>query len=95
MDEVDAPVTSSSSEHWTCCKKYDIPREQIIYFAQIILIYIVVLTSLSALLYGAPHVTIWLSLLSACIGYMLPAPSLKTDSHHHQDVALLSHTAIE
>jgi hypothetical protein len=86
-DEADAQVSSTTSEHWTCCKTDDIPRDQIIYFAQIVLIYVVVITSLAALVYGAPNESVWLSLLSACIGYILPAPTLTISSHHH--VALL------
>jgi hypothetical protein len=60
---------------WKCCKE-DIPTHQILFFTQVILIYIVVLTCIANLAYGNEPRELWISLLASGIGYILPAPSL-------------------
>ena len=49
----------------------------IVYFCQIIIVYVIVITSIInlSLPYGSSE--LWISLLSSCIGYVLPSPKLK------------------
>ena len=53
------------------------PRAEIVYFSQIILIYIVVLTSLANLSLGRDPDTLWTSLLATSVGILLPQPHIK------------------
>ena len=54
----------------------DVPKEEIVYFTQVILIYVIAITSIVNLTMDAKNDTLWTSLLSASLGYMLPAPQL-------------------
>lgn len=81
MDEPDI-VTDAEFEteevrqrKWTCCKE-EIPNVQIIFFVQVILVYIVVITCITNLALGNEPHDLWVSLVGSCLGYILPAPSL-------------------
>jgi len=55
------------------------PSEQIKYISQVVLIYIIVVaavTNLSLKFLGDVEEKIWLSLLWACIGLLMPSPTL-------------------
>ena len=54
----------------------EVPKEEIVFFTQVILIYVIAITSIVNLTMEAKHETLWTSLLSASLGYMLPAPQL-------------------
>ena len=41
--------------------------------------YLVVIASIANLTVGTTHGSLWICLLSSCLGYMLPAPSFKSD----------------
>lgn len=56
-----------------------IPKSKVIYFCQVVIIYIVVIASLVNLSLHQENQALWSSLLSACIGYVLPAPQLCDD----------------
>lgn len=71
IDEVDAVETPK----WKCCRE-DIPTQQIIFFTQVILIYVVVITCIVNLAYGNEPRELWISLLGSSIGYILPTPTL-------------------
>jgi hypothetical protein len=55
---------------------YDVPKPEIIFFSQVVLIYMVVITSLINVSIANGDTTVWISLLCSCLGYMLPNPSL-------------------
>jgi hypothetical protein len=46
------------------------------YLAQVGLIYIVVIACIINLALQIPEKTVWISLLSSCVGYILPSPSI-------------------
>jgi hypothetical protein len=55
-----------------------VPKSEIVFCAQVILIYIVVVTAIVNLSINTEeHGKIWVILLSSCLGYLLPNPSLK------------------
>jgi hypothetical protein len=58
-----------------------VPRSEIVFGTQVLLIYIIVVTSIVNLsLKGSEGASkIWIILLSSCLGYILPNPKLK---HH-------------
>jgi len=56
---------------------YSIPKMEVVFFSQIVVLYIVIITCLVNLTLGINSHEIWISLLSACVGYLLPNPSIK------------------
>jgi hypothetical protein len=57
--------------HWT------LPKSEIVFFAQVIIIYAVVITAIVNLTIGHSDSKLWTALLTGHIGYLLPNPSLK------------------
>lgn len=53
-----------------------VPRSEMVFVCQIILIYIVVVVSLVNLSQDNGPVHLWVALLSSAIGYVLPNPSI-------------------
>ena len=47
------------------------------FFAQIIVVYMIIITSLVQISLRSPDKELWLILLSSSIGYILPSPGLK------------------
>ena len=54
-----------------------VPKQEIIYLSQVVLIYIVVVTCVVNLTLWDVNQSLWASLLSGCIGYILPSPKLR------------------
>ena len=48
-----------------------------LFFAQIIVVYMIIITSLVQISLRSPDKELWLILLSSSIGYILPSPGLK------------------
>ena len=48
-----------------------------LFFAQIIVVYMIIITSLVQISLRSPDKELWLILLSSYIGYILPSPGLK------------------
>ena len=63
------------SKLWQVCGRR-LPRCEIVFFCQIVLIYIVVLTSLVNLTLKNGPINLWIALLGSCLGYLLPHPSM-------------------
>ena len=62
----------------------DVPKESIVFFTQVILIYVKAITSIVNLTMETKHDTLWTSLLSASFGHMLLAPQL--NNHKKQQI---------
>lgn len=54
-----------------------LPREEIVFFCQVIVIFTVIVCSIYNLSVSHPLESLWISLLSSSIGYLLPSPTLK------------------
>ena len=54
-----------------------IPQSEIVYFSQMIIVYIIIIVSIVNLSLQNGTSELWISLLSSCIGYALPSPKLK------------------
>jgi len=52
-------------------------RKAIVFFAQVILLYIVIIACIINLTIREEKSKIWIVLLSACLGYILPNPTLE------------------
>jgi hypothetical protein len=68
--------SSSHSSRWHLCGK-TLPRSEIVFLVQVILVYIVVIVSIVNLTIGCKPDRLWIALLSSSIGYILPNPTLK------------------
>ena len=68
--------TQISNDRWTvCCSK--VPGQEVIFLSQVVLIYIVVCVSLANLTLDVGDKALWSSLLSGCLGYLLPSPRIR------------------
>jgi len=88
MDKADRPTdnsidveqhsdsTSTSKWAWFGQK---LPRSEIVFFVQVIVVYIVIIVSIVNLTIGSESDKLWISLLSSSIGYILPSPNLKVN----------------
>jgi len=59
---------------------YSLPKQEVVYFSQIIALYIVIIIGLINITLQNEQSNLWLSLLSGSIGYLLPNPSLKKET---------------
>ena len=86
MDVTSVSCPSSIGDKWsTVCGKF--PKEEVIYFTQVTAIYIIIIICLINLSLKNGVDTVWASLLSGSIGYLLPAPNIR-----NKNVALLPDT---
>ena len=67
---------SRTSQDWYFCNKR-LPRGQITYFCQMIIIYIVIITSIVNLSINNGDKTLFITLLSSAVGVVLPTPGIK------------------
>lgn len=88
QDEATSTTSSGLSRSWACLGSR-VPQAEIVFFCQVILVYIVAGIALSqlALKPEGPQTTLWTALLSSSLGYLLPSPQLKKNER------LLSHPA--
>jgi len=68
--------SDSSNKRWNIFQ-WKIPKSEIVFFAQVILIYTVVITAVVNLTVGTTDSQLWTALLTGHIGYLLPNPKLK------------------
>lgn len=74
IDEVDN--TNDEVVEWICCG-HILPKDEIMFFVQVIPIYIIIICSLVHLITGVGNENMWSILLGSALGYLLPQPSLK------------------
>lgn len=56
-----------------------IPKSEIVYFCEMIVVYIIIITLIVNLSLSNGSSELWISLLSSAIGYLLPNPSLRQE----------------
>ena len=54
-----------------------VPRSEIVFFSQVIIIYIVIITCIINLTTYNGRQEVWIALLSSSLGYLLPQPQLE------------------
>lgn len=77
---------ASTSDKTLVIGKKKFPKREVVFFCQVIIIYIVIILSLVNLTLNKSNSDskLWIALLSSCLGYLLPNPSIKqqqTDKH--------------
>ena len=75
-DRVDLDVPSEVSVRpWQIGGK-DVPSSEIVFFSQIVVVYMVIITCIINLsLSNGPH-DLWIALMSSSLGYILPSPAI-------------------
>jgi hypothetical protein len=83
-----SPSQSSSLQElqkqplWVWCGER-VPKNQVVFFCQIFVVYCVIGAAIANLSLQQGDKQLWTILLSSCIGYLLPNPSLKfTDNNN-------------
>lgn len=72
----DKMIDDNSDRSWKLFGQ-SMPKSEIVFFVQVVLIYIVVITSIINLTLYKDDGKLWTALLSSSIGYILPNPTLK------------------
>lgn len=67
--------TNSLIRTWTCCNE-NVPSNEMVFFAQVIMVYIVIITCIVNLSLQNEPRELWIALLSSSLGYILPSPQL-------------------
>ena len=75
QDEMDGQRERSQSPLWNVLGR-EFPRGEIVFFGQLFIITIVVIAAVYNLSVDCGDSTMWVTLLSACLGYVLPNPSI-------------------
>lgn len=71
-----APNDTDSRSSWIAFGK-KIPRSEIVFFCQVVILYTVIVVSIYNLTVGGENSNLWTALLSSCLGYLLPNPTIK------------------
>ena len=66
----------SSQTEWQFLGK-PLPKTELVFFSQVIILYIVIITCIANLSLGSEDSNLWTALLSSSLGYLLPNPSMK------------------
>ena len=74
----DAMISGSvqPSSQWDIMGK-QFPRSEVVFFCQMIVVTIVIIGAIYNLTVGHDNPTLWTALLSSCLGYILPNPSIQ------------------
>ena len=78
--DTETPVLrlNDTGQHWPLFGTR-VPKTEIVFFCQVIIIYTIIVWSFYNLTTKDENATLWTSLLSSCLGYLLPSPTLKRD----------------
>ena len=76
MEQPSVSRMSDCEQKWsTVCGR--LPKEEVIYFSQIVAIYIIIVACVVNLSLGGGNASLWSSLLSGSVGYLLPSPKIR------------------
>lgn len=75
-DLIDAPTNIDPQiTEWRFFGRH-IPRSEVVYFSQVVIIYVVILSCVVNLSIHDQRADLWIALLSSCLGFLMPAPKL-------------------
>ena len=72
---------SSNKSSWNFCNKVTLPLSEVVFFVQMFVILILItlcIIKLTVLKPTCEETSIWISILSSLVGYILPNPRLST-----------------
>ena len=68
--------TGSTSKRWVLFGS-SCPKAEIVFFCQVVVLYTVIVVSIYKLTKTDGNSNLWTTLLSSCLGYLLPNPTLQ------------------
>ena len=72
---------SARTSNWNVLGK-QFPKNEVVFFCQVFILYVVIITSIVNLSLQRDNGQLWIALLSSCLGYLLPNPSIKRQQDH-------------
>ena len=72
-----APSDTDSVSAWVTCGKKT-PRSEVVFLSQVVILYTVIIVSIYNLTVQSQNSTLWMALLSSCLVYLLPSPTIKS-----------------
>jgi hypothetical protein len=72
---------SNRTSNWNVLG-YRFPKNEVVFFCQVIILYAVIITSIVNLSLQRDNGQLWIALLSSSLGYLLPNPSIKRPDHN-------------
>lgn len=75
-DEVDLNVPEEPLNRRWFCTGNELTCSQIAFICQIVIVYIIIITSIINISLQIEPQDLWITLLSSCLGYILPSPVL-------------------
>jgi hypothetical protein len=72
-----APSDMDNVSSWVTCGKKT-PRSEVVFLCQVLILYTVIVVSIYNLTVESENSTLWTALLSSCLGYLLPNPTIKS-----------------
>ena len=72
-----ASIDTDSVWSWVACGK-KAPRSEVVFLCQVLILYTVIMVSIYNLTVNSENSTLWTALLSSCLGYLLPNPTIKS-----------------
>jgi hypothetical protein len=76
-----------------CCTK--VPKEQVVFICQVVTALIVIVCGLLNIALTKENTSLWATLVSGAVGYLLPSPRLNTRPTSKEDESFLHDTAFE
>ena len=76
VEVLDSSETHSNHPQWQLCG-HGVPKNEIVFFCQVIILYSVILISIYNLTKENGDSNLWTALLSSSLGYLLPHPTIK------------------
>ena len=84
------PLIHQVSAHlphvWSILGK-KLPNKEVVFFTQVILLYVIIITCIVNLSRGAPDSNLWTCLMSSSLGYLLPNPKLENTTKKKNEEA--------
>ena len=74
------PRTLFGMSKWCLFGKF-VPRAEIVFICQVIAIYAIITASIYNLSVDSDKTSLWVSLLSNCLGYLLPSPTINKEKN--------------
>jgi hypothetical protein len=71
------PSDTDNVSSWVTCGKKT-PRSEVVFLCQILILYTIIVVSIYNLTVESENNTLWTALLSSCLGYLLPNPTINS-----------------
>ena len=75
--------SASNNGRWKICFQ-ELPSREVIFFSQVTILYVIIITSLVHISLRIGNQTLWSSLLSGALGYLLPSPYISKKRNNNE-----------